>query len=121
MFYSKVANTTGFITEGSAGFDGDGLFGYVTREAQRGDAFGNAVYNLAIQRYNQQQGPNAFWGPIPDKLFMTTEECWSGYSEYTVTSTWSAIVISVPEWDFEFSFPKVSEFLQALIENDDYV
>lgn len=47
---------------------------------------------------------------------LTIHNCWSGYSEYTITSQWHEIGI---EWDgHSFFFESTAEFLKALSEAD---
>lgn len=35
----------------------------------------------------------------PNVVFLTTDPRWSGYSEYTITSTWNEFHVSVGEWE----------------------
>jgi len=43
---------------------------------------------------------------------LTVHKCWSGYSEYTVTSQWDEIAVA---WDgHAFYFEHLSEFFKAL-------
>lgn len=45
---------------------------------------------------------------------LTVHHCWSGYSEYTVTSTWHEVGI---EWDGNsYFFESTAEFFKALSE-----
>ena len=56
------------------------------------------------------------WGYRPGYPNITVHECWSGYSEYTVTNTWSEIEIVWGE-DSRY-FNHVSDFFRALAEAD---
>lgn len=49
-------------------------------------------------------------------LTLTVHHAWSGYSEYTITSTWDEITI---EWgDAKIDYPSMAEFFRAVFEAD---
>ena len=49
-------------------------------------------------------------------LEFTTHHCWSGYSEYTITSTWDEMSF---KWgEFEHHFESMAEFFKALADAD---
>ena len=88
--------------------DGRRMFGAVTAEVKRGDVFGEAVKELVLKETGRDYGN-------PDVL-MTTEAHWSGYSEYTITNTWSQIVLTVPAWNWEREWPSLGDFLRAMAD-----
>lgn len=55
-----------------------------------------------------------YWIYLQGRPELTVHKCWSGYSEYTVTSEWDEIAI---DWDGNhFYFEHLSEFFKALEE-----
>lgn len=44
---------------------------------------------------------NGTYWPRGHRILVTTEGWWSGYSEYTVTSTWETVVVTCPERNWE--------------------
>ena len=103
------------IDYGDYGPDDDGssyrqIFGAVTKAVDLGDgAFGEALMALILKETDRTHlGPR--------QVLMTTEACWSGYSEYTITSTWSEVVLGVVDWNWEKRWESLPEFLKALAE-----
>jgi hypothetical protein len=104
MRYTKV----GEEDYGDYSPEGECVNGFVTEEVKRGSTFGDAVAQLAIKATGRQYGnPN---------VLMTTRSHWSGYSEYTVTNTWSEIILTVPEWNWEQEWTSLGDFLRALAD-----
>jgi hypothetical protein len=104
MKYTKV----GEVDYGDYDPEGGCVSGFVTEEVNRRSTFGEAVVRLVLRETNRTYGhPN---------VLMTTRSHWSGYSEYTVTSTWSEIILTVPEWNWEREWPSLGEFLRAMAE-----
>lgn len=56
------------------------------------------------------------WFSLPGHPVITLHECWSGYSEYTITSTWSEIGI---EWgEHSLYYESMGAFFTAAAEAD---
>lgn len=87
--------------------DGNCLFGFATERVDNSGTFGEAVYRLAQQCTRRN---------TIDQLLMTTRQNWSGYSEYTITNTWSEIVLTAPRLGWEQEWPSLGAFLGALME-----
>lgn len=89
---------------------------YVTVAVDRNDGiFGEAVYALMGQRHSPE---SRYSYPRPGAVLMTTEKKWSGYSEFTITSMWSEIVLTAPEWNLEERWESIPEFFKALAAVD---
>lgn len=59
-----------------------------------------------------KQTANEYWICVSGRPKLTVHKCWSGYSEYTVTSEWDEIDI---DWDgHHFYFEHLSLFFKAL-------
>lgn len=86
----------------------DGLSDVTTAVVDLGTIFGQAVLTLV---HKEIVKPDSF--PV---ILITTEDHWSGYSEYTVTNTWQEIVLSIPAWDWEKEWPSLGDFLRALAD-----
>ena len=86
--------------------DGDGLTGYVTEPVISTTPFGEAIYVLL--------GKEAPMLRMGQTVLITVQECWSGYSEYSITSTWSEVYLTIPELDWERNWPSMGHFLRAL-------
>jgi len=80
----------------------------VTNIVARGETFGEAVALFVLV---DTERPT--WTNVPE-ILMTTEPHWSGYSEYTITSEWSEVYITVPAWNFERHFESVADLFAAL-------
>lgn len=93
--------------------DSDGVGGIcVTTEVDMTSLFGRAV--LAYCNGQQVNGTNRDPEPI---YLLTTDPCWSGYSEYTITDTWDELWLTVMHPDghgFERHFDGISQFFAAL-------
>ena len=88
--------------------DGNCVDGFVTERVERKGTFGEAVVRLVLKETGREYGN-------PDVL-MTTRSHWSGYSEYTVTNTWSEIILTAPAWNWEREWPSLGDFLRAMAE-----
>lgn len=82
--------------------------GYVTTAVTPDGVFGNAVYDLMCKATGRTEYQR------PKSVLMTTEDRWSGYSEYAVTSTWTEVIITVPEWNTARRFDSLPAFFKAL-------
>lgn len=81
----------------------DGVVDFLARKAAPGD-----VKNWQFDRY---QGD--IRRSVRDKpLTFTVHNCWSGYSEYTITDVWSEISFTWGE--HEHHFEGMAEFFRAL-------
>lgn len=92
-----------FVTVGEHEVDQCGVNSRITVEVNGSDVFSCAVRQLASP-------DKAIRGPI----YMTTESCWSGYSEFTITSEWSEIVVTIPEQRWQRRWETVGTFLTEL-------
>jgi hypothetical protein len=90
------------------------MFGYTTVEVT-----GTDIFAIALRAWIRKTVGTRAYRALP-KILMTTEACWSGYSEYTVTSNWTEVVITVPTMRFERHFDSIPEFFAALsqVERD---
>lgn len=81
----------------------DGVLGYLTRKVTPVDA-----------RYGElDRNQSAIMRAVQDKpLTFTVHNCWSGYSEYTITDMWSEISFTWGE--YEHHFEGMAEFFRAL-------
>ena len=84
------------------------VFGFVTEAVEGRSTFGHAVVALVLKETGRDYGTPS--------VLMTTREHWSGYSEYTITNTWSEIILTVPEWNWEREWPSLGDFLRAMAE-----
>lgn len=95
--------------------------GYTTYEEPRDSPLGDAVTDFLIehiqsedkQTQSRYRYENTVWNNTKDEsLIFTVHKCWSGYSEYTITSTWAEISF---KWGpYEHHFPSMGEFFQTL-------
>lgn len=104
MKYTKPAD----VDYGDYDQDGGCVSGFVTVEVGKSGTFEDAVRRLVLKETDRTYGN-------PDVL-MTTRAHWSGYSEYTITNTWSEIILTVPAWNWEREWPSLGEFLRAVAE-----
>lgn len=51
-----------------------------------------------------------------DTILLTTEECWSGWSDQTISNEWTSIVVTVPDAHFEHRWDTLPEFLRDMLE-----
>lgn len=97
--------------------DGDewtAMFGYATTDITNDSVLGEPAQALmAFIR----SGSN-FWAR-PNKVLMTTERRWSGYSEYTITSTWTEVILTAPDWNMAHRWESLPAFFKALGEASD--
>lgn len=89
--------------------DGNAIFGFTTVEVAAGSTFGEAVRQLVLKSTDRAE-----W--TMRQLLMTTRDHWSGYSEYTITNTWSEIILTVPAWNWEQEWPSLGDFLRAMAD-----
>jgi hypothetical protein len=88
--------------------EGNAVDGFVTKAVDRGDTFGEAVHRLVLRETGRQYGNT--------EILMTVRRHWSGYSEYTVTNTWSEIILTAPAWNWEHEWLSLGDFLRAMAE-----
>lgn len=104
MKYTKV----GEVDCGDYDSEGNLVNGFTTEAVDANTTFGDAVRRLVLQITNR-----TFGSP---EVLMTTRNHWSGYSEYTVTNTWSEIILTVVGWNWEHEWPSLGDFLRAVAE-----
>jgi hypothetical protein len=68
----------------------------ITVEEPIDSTLGSALTRLILRDLDG----SAYWTPS-HRILVTTEGWWSGYSEYTVTSTWETVVVTCPERNWE--------------------
>lgn len=88
---------------------GECVNGYVTKPVEPNDAFGRALDALI-----RKETGRSYIGS--GRILMTTTECWSGYSEYTITNQWSEITITMPSIAFEKSWTSMGDFFRAVAD-----
>lgn len=59
----------------------------------------------------RKEGHGAYW---PAPMYLVTEGRWSGYSEYTITSTWTEVHVHYGEVDLHFD--DMGEFMRRLAD-----
>lgn len=69
------------------------------------------VLHEPILNLLRQEGHGAYW---PEPMYLVTEERWSGYSEYTITSTWTEVHVHYGEVDLHFD--DMGEFIRRLAD-----
>lgn len=104
MRYTKPAE----VDYGDYDEEGECVSGFVTKPVGKSGTFERAVHELVLRETDRTYGNPS--------ILMTTREHWSGYSEYTVTSTWSEIILTVPEWNWEREWSSLGDFFRALAE-----
>lgn len=88
---------------------GSGRDGYVTY-TETEDYLVDLIRGFIIQ----EKGLNSYnsYLDLPGYPRLTVHNCWSGYSEYTITSTWHEITV---EWGiYGVHFASAPEFFKAL-------
>lgn len=107
MKYTKVAtvDTDDYYDE-----DGRQVTGFITVAVGMTSTFDEAVRNLVRRETGRGE-----YVRVPPVL-MTTRAHWSGYSEYTITNTWSEIILTVVDWNWEHEWPSLGDFLRAMAE-----
>lgn len=88
---------------------GECINGYVTRPVELDGVFGLALGNLI----RKELGRSYIGG---GQILMTTTDCWSGYSEYTITNQWSEITITMPAINFEKTWVSMGDFFRAVAD-----
>lgn len=95
-----------FDGESPAGSSRDG---YVTYH-ETDEYLIDAIKSMIASKEGQKQ-----WRLVlPGKPEITVHHCWSGYSEYTITSSWDEITVTWGKYSYDFKH--VSEFFRALAD-----
>lgn len=105
--YTKVAEVD---TDGYYDGEGQPISGFVTVAVNRTGTFDEAVRALVRKETGRSE-----YVAVPPVL-MTTRDHWSGYSEYTITNTWSEIILTVVDWNWEHEWPSLGDFLRAMAD-----
>lgn len=96
---------------------GAGRDGYVTYE-ETDPILLNAIqkFVMADKEWRETEPPYPYY-PKDEPLLLTVHHAWSGWSEYTITSTWDEVTV---KWGgFERHFESMSDFLAALAKDAD--
>ena len=77
----------------------------------------NSPVARAIFQHIERSHRNVWMQVRHEPLELTVHNCWSGYSEYTITNTWSEV--SVKWGPFELHFDSMPAFFRALAETEE--
>ena len=80
---------------------------FITVEEPEGSTLHDALTALILSEV-----PNLY--AVRGPLLVTTEGWWSGYSEFTITYTWSTVVVSAPRIHWERRWPSVADLFRDL-------
>lgn len=89
---------------------GAGRDGYEVYTESADSPLGRAIRDLIIDKTGESP-----WNiSLEGNPQLTVHHAWSGYSEYTITSTWDEMQIN---WgDYELNFESMPEFFRAVSE-----
>lgn len=78
--------------------------------------YGDTLYEPIIGLWAKETGGSIYAHP---DVYLTTDPRWSGYSEYTITSTWDEFHLKVDTW--ERHYHETGKFFVDLAAGADYL